>query len=150
MLNPVPLTVLVADRVVNAPVLPLIGVPEIVPPLIAGVAIVGDVPNNKLPDPLSSETTPASCAEVVAANCDSGFDVNAFPAPHVKPLADVHLSALPDALQLGTATTLGGAVALDALPSNEFAACGERLPGLNPPGTVNVPLTVRLAKVVPP
>ncbi len=35
---------------------------------IAGVVRVGDVPNTSAPDPVSSLITPASCADVVAAN----------------------------------------------------------------------------------
>ena len=35
---------------------------------IVGVVSVGDVPNTAEPDPVSSLITPASCADVVAAN----------------------------------------------------------------------------------
>lgn len=71
MLKPVPLTVLLAASVVNEPVLPLIGALLIVPPEIVGVLIVGDVPNTAEPLPVSSDSTPANCADVVAANCAS-------------------------------------------------------------------------------
>lgn len=47
----------------------------------AGVTSVGDVANTNAPDPVSSEITPASCKEVVAANCDKGFVVSASPPP---------------------------------------------------------------------
>ena len=36
-----------------------------------GVVSVGEVLNTNAPDPVSSLITPASCAEVVAANCAS-------------------------------------------------------------------------------
>src|SRR4051794_34270370 len=52
-------------------------------PLITGVARVGVVPKTRAPEPVSSEITPASCDEVVAANCDSGLVVRASPAPTV-------------------------------------------------------------------
>ena len=45
-----------------------------------GVVSDGDVPNTSEPDPVSSLITPASCADVVAANWLSGFDVSASPA----------------------------------------------------------------------
>ena len=45
-----------------------------------GVVSDGDVPNTSAPDPVSSLITPASCADVVAANWLSGFDVSASPA----------------------------------------------------------------------
>jgi len=66
--------VLLAASVVNEPVLPLIGALVIVPPEIVGVfsvalPIVGDVPNTATPLPVSSDSTPANCADVVAANC---------------------------------------------------------------------------------
>ncbi len=50
-----------------------VGVPRI------GVTKVGDVAKTAAPLPVSSLNTPASCAEVVAANCDSGLPVT----PHV-------------------------------------------------------------------
>lgn len=49
---------------VVAPIVALL----IVPPEIAGVVSAGLVPNTRLPDPVSSLITPASCADVVAAN----------------------------------------------------------------------------------
>ena len=36
---------------------------------------VGDVPNTKLPEPVSSEITPANSEDEVAANADNLFDV---------------------------------------------------------------------------
>lgn len=60
-----------ASKVVNAPVV-LVVAPTVVlfiePPEITGDEIVGVVLNTKLPVPVSSEMTPANCAEVVAAN----------------------------------------------------------------------------------
>jgi hypothetical protein len=38
---------------------------------ILGVVIVGEVPNTSDPVPVSSEITPASSEDVVAANCDN-------------------------------------------------------------------------------
>ena len=43
------------------------------------VAKVGAVLNTARPVPVSSLKTLANCAEVVAANCDNGFAVEAFP-----------------------------------------------------------------------
>ena len=40
--------------------------------VMVGDAIVGDVPKTAAPVPVSSERTPANCAEVVDANCESG------------------------------------------------------------------------------
>lgn len=54
---------------------PDVGVPS------KGVVSVGDVPKTRRPVPVSSLITPANCAEVVAANCDNGFDVKASPPP---------------------------------------------------------------------
>ena len=52
-----------------------------VPPLTMdendGVVSVGDVPNTSNPVPVSSEITPASCADVVEANWLSGLSVSA-------------------------------------------------------------------------
>ena len=55
----------------------------------AGVVSVGEVPNTRAPDPVSSDITPANCEEVVAANCESGFVVKASPAPPLPLDADV-------------------------------------------------------------
>jgi hypothetical protein len=41
-----------------------------VSPVIEGLLIVGAVPNTNAPVPVSSLMTPASCADVVAANMD--------------------------------------------------------------------------------
>ena len=45
---------------------------------IFGVVIVGELANTNAPEPVSSEITPASCAEVVAANWASVPDVAAL------------------------------------------------------------------------
>jgi hypothetical protein len=78
---------LLAASVVNEPVLGVVAPtdvlltvpPEIVGVLIVGVASVGDVPKTRAPLPVSSVITPASCADVVVANCDSGLPVRAIP-----------------------------------------------------------------------
>ena len=46
---------------------------------IDGVVSVGLVANTRAPEPVSSEITPASCADVVAANCASVAAVVAIP-----------------------------------------------------------------------
>lgn len=46
-----------------------------------GVTRVGLVANTRAPDPVSSLITPASCAEVVEANCARVPDVRASPPP---------------------------------------------------------------------
>lgn len=47
----------------------------------AGVTRVGDVAKTNAPLPVSSEITPANWLLVVAANCESGFEVSASPLP---------------------------------------------------------------------
>ena len=56
---------------------PLVGVPRI------GVMNVADVElsNSATPVPFSSLKTPRNCADVVAANCESGFATSASPPP---------------------------------------------------------------------
>ena len=46
-----------------------------------GVTSVGVVANTMTPVPVSSEITPFSCNDVVAANCDNGLVVKASPPP---------------------------------------------------------------------
>lgn len=58
----------VFEREVNA------AVPGVVAPMLAGL-IAAPVANTAAPDPVSSLRTPASCADVVAANCDRGLPV---------------------------------------------------------------------------
>ncbi|NUY33294.1 hypothetical protein F0160_22680 [Paraburkholderia sp. JPY303] len=150
MLNPVPLTVLLADRVVNAPVLGVVA-PTLalltVPPVMAGVLIDGLVPNTSAPLPVSSEITPASWADVVAANCARVPLVSAYVVPHEKPDALVYLRALLAVLQLGNATAVGDALDAVTFASTVLAACAARLAGGTPPLSVNVPCTVRLLNV---
>ena len=55
--------------------MPLAGVPS------AGVTSVGDVAKTNVPVPVSSDITPASCADVVAANWLSGFATKESPLP---------------------------------------------------------------------
>jgi len=54
---------------------PLDGVPR------AGVTRVGEVAKTSAPLPVSSEITPASCEDVVAANWESGLPTRASPPP---------------------------------------------------------------------
>ena len=55
--------------------------------------MVGDVANTSTPVPVSLDITPASCADVVDANCESGAVVSASPPPagaaHFTPRATV-------------------------------------------------------------
>lgn len=90
VLKPAPLTALLAASVVNEPVLPLIGALVTVPPEMVGALSVGDVPNTADPLPVSSDSTPASCAEVVDANCASVPFVNAKEVPHDRPVPLVY------------------------------------------------------------
>lgn len=53
--------------------------PPAVVPTMFGVVIVGLAPKTADPVPVSSEMTPANCAEVVGANCDNGLAVAAAP-----------------------------------------------------------------------
>ena len=84
----------------------------------------GDPLNTAEPLPVSSERTPASCAEVVLANCDRLPVVSARLAPHEKPLLLVQSSALFVPLQLGTDSAVGDAVDAVALPITVLAATG--------------------------
>ena len=61
----------------QAEISPLVTVPKI------GVVSVGLVAKHNNPDPVSFEITPASSAEVVAANCANVPDVTASPPPRV-------------------------------------------------------------------
>ncbi|MDP9651690.1 hypothetical protein [Paraburkholderia caledonica] len=123
VVKPAPLTVLLAASVVNEPVLPLIGALLIVPPEIVGVLIVGDVPKTAEPLPVSSEMTPASCAEVVEANCARVPLVSANDVPHVQPDPPVlYCSALLDAEQLGIANAVGDALVPVTFASTVLAA----------------------------
>lgn len=61
-------------------VVPLRLIAPVVPPAVPTVIVlakVGAVPNTKAPLPVSSEITPASSEDVVAANADSLLLVNA-------------------------------------------------------------------------
>ncbi|CAM2142692.1 protein of unknown function [Pararobbsia alpina] len=61
VLKPDPLTVELAESVVNAPL------PGVVAPVLVGL-MTELVAKTAAPEPVSSLMTPASCAEVVAAN----------------------------------------------------------------------------------
>lgn len=67
--NPAPLTVLLAARVVNDPVLPLTGAFVIVPPEIVGVLIAGEPDNTTAPDPVD-EVVPVPPFAVVNGFCN--------------------------------------------------------------------------------
>jgi hypothetical protein len=123
-----------AFTVVNAPAAPLIGefviaVPDIVPPANAGVEMtgllsVGLVPNTSAPLPVSSEITPASCAEVVAANCASVPVVAAMDVMQKNPVPGFHRNALFAPPQLGMENAVGLAVDPVTLAMTVFAATG--------------------------
>jgi hypothetical protein len=68
----VPVTPVVIGNPVRLVATPEEGVPR------AGVTNVGEVAKHTAPDPVSSEITPLSCNEVVAANWDSGSDFSPF------------------------------------------------------------------------
>ena len=68
----VPVTPVDSGRPVQFDSVPLVGVPSI------GVTRVGLVANTRLPEPVSSEITPANCADVVAANCPNVPPVTAI------------------------------------------------------------------------
>lgn len=91
-------------------------VPESAAPAIVGVVRDGDVPNTAAPEPVSSDSTPSNCADVVAANCDRLPLVSANVVPQVKPVPLVYLSALLAVLQLGTALAAGDALDPVKLP----------------------------------
>jgi len=94
MPEPRPLTPDPTGRPVQFVSVPDDGVPS------TGVTSVGEVANTSAPDPVSSEITPANCADVVAANCDNGLAVNASPPPGMAsqaPLPFKNLVASPDA-----------------------------------------------------
>lgn len=153
--KPAPDSAPVAPNVVNDPALPLIGelviaVPDIVPLAIAGVEIVGVfsvglVPKTSAPLPVSSETTPANCAEVVAANCASVPVVNAPFTTHVNPVLLVYWSTLFAVLQLGIGKAVGDALDPVTFATTVLAPCAERFESATEAeGSVTVPVAVRL------
>lgn len=83
-----PVTPVVSGKPVAFVRVPDDGVPS------AGVTRVGEVAKTKAPLPVSSEITPANWLLVVAANCESGFDVSASPPPPPPLALIVILSAL--------------------------------------------------------
>lgn len=89
-----------------------------------GAVNVGDVPNTSGPVPVSSDTTPRNCVDVVLANCDKSPVVTARLDPQIHPEFVAHSSALFVPLQLGKANAEGAEVPPVALPSTEFAATG--------------------------
>lgn len=126
-----------------AGVVPPIGTPLMPPPPeIDAPDSTGFVPNTSAPEPVSSETMPASCADVVVANCASVPLVKANAVPHEKPVANVYRMALFEVLQLGIAMAVGAALDAVALPSSVFAACAASAAGgtLPHPGAVTGPL----------
>src|SRR5262249_30199788 len=73
---PAVLKVFAVPRVMPTAVAPLATdelctpVDSVIVPVKLGVAIVGDVPKTAAPEPVSSESTAASCAEVELARCE--------------------------------------------------------------------------------
>lgn len=104
-----------------------VGVPATVPDSV-GEAIAGDVPNTAAPLPVSSDSTPSNCADVVVANCDRLPVVSAKVVPHDRPVPLVYFSALFAVLQLGTALASGEALEPAKLPITVLAPAGARLP----------------------
>ncbi|AOK40854.1 hypothetical protein [Burkholderia vietnamiensis] len=93
-----------------------------------GLEIVEDVPNTSAPLPVSSDTAPASCADVVDANCASVPLVRANALPHENPVPLEYCSALLVVLPLGNDTAPGAAVLAVLFPRTEFAAIVGRIP----------------------
>lgn len=75
-----------------------------------GDAIVGEVPNTTAPEPVSSDSTPSSCADVVLANCARLPLVSANVVPHDSPVPLAYFRALLAVLQLGIAFAIGAAL----------------------------------------
>jgi hypothetical protein len=61
--------------VATSPTLPAFALAPFVIPTMLGWRMVGLVPKTTKPVPVSSEMTPANCADVVAENCESGLPV---------------------------------------------------------------------------
>lgn len=118
--RPTSVSVLVGN--VSVPVLTMV---EKLGDVSVGVVNVGDVPNTSEPDPVSFEMTPASCAEVVGANCDRLPLNGASPEPQMNPVPVVQRSALLDVLQLGIANAVGLATAPVAFAITVFAGTGD-------------------------
>jgi hypothetical protein len=112
-----------AVPVMYSPTLPAVALLLVETPTILGVVIVGLMPNTAAPLPVSSDRTPASCAEVVAANCASVPLVSAYAVPHENPDALVYFRALFAVLQLGSATAVGDADAAVTFATTVLAAC---------------------------
>lgn len=85
-------------------------VPESEAPAIVGVVSDGDVPKTAAPVPVSSDSTPCSCADVVLENCDRLPLVSANVVPHDSPVPLVYFRALLAVLQLGIAFAIGAAL----------------------------------------
>ena len=68
----------------TSPTLPADALPTAVVPTMLGVLMVGDVPNTAKPVPVSSDSTPSNCADVVAANTDKLLLVYATVPPPPK------------------------------------------------------------------
>ena len=117
-------------------------VPDKVAPAMVGVVSDGDVPNTAAPVPVSSDSTPSNCAEVVEANCDRLLLVSANVVPQEKPVPLVYFSALFAVLQLGSATAVGAAVDPVVLAIAVFAPTGASEPATTLPhaGAVLAPV----------
>jgi hypothetical protein len=112
----------------NSPSLPAAALLFVVVPTMFGWFSVGVVPRTSKPVPVSSEITPASWADVVAANCDRLPEVSANVVPHDRPVPLVYFSALLAVLQLATANAAGAALEPVKLPSTVLAAIGANVP----------------------
>lgn len=137
-----------AERVLNEPVEPLMGVPLIAPPVIVApelesvlsVAVllavsVVNAPELAVADPIgpgAANVAPLSVAALIAEL-------------HAKPDALVHCSALVEVLQLGMATAVGDALDAVALARTVFAACVASAGNPIRPVAVRLPVTVKLA-----
>lgn len=133
-----------------------VGVPVKVPdnaaPESVGVVREGDVENTADPVPVSSDRTAASCAEVVAANCDRLLLVSANVVPQESPVPLVYFSALFAVLQLGTAFPMGAAVLPEKFAYTLSAEIGETLDAtiVAHPGAVDGPVEIIACPAVEP
>ena len=69
-------------------------------PVVIEVVKAGEVPKTDSPDPVSSLSTPASCAELVAANCANVPEVSASPPPAA--LSHESVTVVPEMLAART------------------------------------------------
>lgn len=142
---------------VVVPTMPAVWLGVIAPVAVKAAAFtvpvkVGEALKTATPVPVSSDSTPASWAEVVDANCDRLPLVSAKAVPHDRPVLVVYCSALFAVLQLGTAKAAGAALDPVKLPSTRFAAIGARALDETAPqvGTALGPLETMACPAVEP